>query len=255
MPAQRQRFSIGTLIFLLLFGGVFAYAGILVVNTGKIDASWQRVSGTIVDVSSYISKGSTIYTAIVEYHVGDQAYKVTSNFGSSMYPAKGGTREVAYNPAQPQEAKVVESGAAGLLPYIFPIVGIAVALFAIIFFIKSLKRESEIKRLMQSGQKVQGVLVDVQVANSSNSRRSSYKLVVAATDFSGTVRNYVSDSISGIAAIAMEDFRTTPIPMDVYIDSANPSSYYVDVSGVPELTAASIIDLLKKAAASKSVNG
>ena len=65
----------------------------------------------------------------------------------------------------------------------------------------------------------------------------------------------MSDSISGIAAIAMEDFRTTPIPMDVYIDSANPNSYYVDASGVPELTAGGIVDLLKKAAASKSVNG
>ncbi|MEK7583505.1 MAG: DUF3592 domain-containing protein [Patescibacteria group bacterium] len=255
MSAQRQKFGIGTLIFILLIGAAFTWAGMVMVGQSKIDPSWQRVAGMIVDSTSRISKGSTTYTPIVQYQVGDQTYRITAFVGTSMYPAVGTTREVAYDPAQPHNAKVVESGVGGALPYIFSIIGVALCVFAIVSYIRSLKRGSEIKRLMQSGQKLQGVLVDVEVASTSSNRRSSYKLVVAATDSAGIVQNYVSDSISGIAAIAMQDFRTTPIPLDVYVDPADPESYYVDISDVPNLTPDKILELLKKASTYTSVNG
>ena len=102
---------------------------------------------------------------------------------------------------------------------------------------------------MQSGQKLQGILVDVQSEGSDNN--SGYKIVVSATDTSGAVQNYVSDSLTGIGGLAIADFRSNPIPIDVYIDPANPQNYYVDVADIPNLTPERIGELIKSAMQNK----
>lgn len=242
--AKRQKFGVGSLIFLLLFGAVFAGVSLFIINGMRIDPSWTQISGEVVDTTSKVSDGSTTYSAVVEYSVNGQEYRATSSSSSSFAPTIGEKREVAYNPAQPNQAKVVEGATAGLL-WLFPIIGVAILVIAPIAFIRSLKRSSAINNLMQTGLKLQGILTDIQSTSGNNN--SSYKIVVSATDNTGTVQNYVSDSVGGIGGLAMADFRTNPIPIDVYIDSANPQNYYVDIADIPNLTPERIAELVQSA--------
>ena len=73
--------------------------------------------------------------------------------------------------------------------------------------------------------------------------------MVSPTYSRGKDQKYKSDSLTGIGGLAMADFRTNPIPIDVFIDPSNPAEYYVDVSDVPNLTPERIATLIKNAAA------
>lgn len=241
---KRQKFGVFPLIFLLLFGAVFAGAGIFAIKGSKIDPNWTRISGQVVDSSSRISDGSTTYTPVVQYSVNGQTYKVTSSTGSSFYPNIGDTREIAYNPSRPDQAKVVEGAGSKAFLWLFPAIGFGVLVLAPILFVRSLHRSNKINNLMQTGQKLQGILVEIQSTGSSDNN-NTYKIVVSATDNSGSVQNYVSDQLSGIGGLAMADFRNNPIPIDVYIDPTNSQNYYVDISDVPNLTPERIGELIK----------
>ncbi len=250
---RRQNFSIGSLIFLILFGAVFTGVGLAIYKSTQTDDSWTRVQGEVASVSSRISEGSTLYTPVVSYEANGKAYQVAGNGGSSSYPNIGDKREVAYNPTRPDQSKVVESAGSKMFILIFPAVGIAMLILAPILFIKSLQRSSRIKNLVRTGQKVRGVLVDIQT-NSGNNNNHTYNIVVSAADNSGGVQNYTSDSLSGIAGLAMADFRNNPIPIDVYIDPTNTQNYYVDVSDIPNLTPQRISELIKSAVSSTQPN-
>ena len=248
MNARRQKFGIGSFIGLFLFGAIFTVAGYFGIQSTKVDPSWTRVQGTVIDAEERrSSKGGTTYAAVVEYTEGEETNNVTSSFSSSFYPDVGETREVSYNPAQPGQAKVVEGLGSSWFLYIFPIVGILCILLAPYYFVKSIRRGGEIKRLMQSGQKLQGGLVDIKDSPVVVNGVRSHILVVAATDNMGKVQNYESDYVTGVGTVAMEDLRNSPVPIDVYVDNANPKSYYVDISDIPNLTPERITELLKKA--------
>lgn len=249
LKVRRQKFGIGPMVFLLLFGASFVGAGVFAIQSNKIDPSWTRVTGEIVDSSSRTSDGSTTYSPVVKYEVSGQSYRVASNMGSSSYPKIGGTREIAYDPSRPNESKVVEGTGSILWLYLFPIIGTACVVIGLYAFIRSTKRSGNINRLMQSGQKLQGILVDIQ--SGSSNRKGGYKIVVSATDLSGTVQNFVSDQLTGIGGLAMADFRSNPIQIDVYLDPANPNNYYVDVADIPNITSERIADLIKTAVQNK----
>ncbi len=242
---KRQKFGVGSLIFLLLFGAIFTAVGLFAINNSKADPNWTLVSGKVVDSVRDTDDDSTTYAAVVEYSVDGREYQVTSNLSSSFMPTIGEEREVSYDPEQPSKAKVVESAGATFWVWIFPIAGVAIMIYAPVAFAKSLKRSSTIKNLMQTGQKLQGVLTDIQSIGSDENK--SYKIVVSATDNSGMVQSYVSDSIAGLGGLALADFRSNPIPVNVYIDPTNPKSYYVDVDGLPGITPQRINELIQSA--------
>jgi len=73
----------------------------------------------------------------------------------------------------------------------------------------------------------------------------TYNLIVSAS-YNGVVNNYISDSLNGVAGLAMSDFNNNPISIDVYINPLNPEEYYVDISDIPTLTPDRIIELIKK---------
>lgn len=240
--AKRDKMTVRGLIMLMGLGAAFIVASFFIFNSLKIDDSWIRTKGEVVGSTSRLSDGSTQYTPIISYEVKGRTYKVTSNGSSSMAPSIGDEREVAYDPAQPNVAKVVET--TGILAFLllFPIVGLAILILVPIYFVKSLKRSRHIKHLMQSGNKLEGVLVDTSRGNSN-----SMVITVAAVDGKGETRNYVSDPILGAAGLALADFRNEPVPIDVYVDPSKPDDYYVDISDIPNLTPQRIGDLLKRA--------
>lgn len=249
LKVRRQNFGIGSALFLLLFGAVFTGVGVLALRSNEVDPNWTKVTGEVVDSTSRTGDSSTTYSPVVKYEVNGRSYRVASRISSSSYPRIGEKREVAYNPVRPDQSKVVEDASTQWFLYLFPLVGIVCLAIAAYAFIRSIRRSGNISRLVQSGQKLQGVLVDVRSQGSGNN--SGYKIVVSATDQSGTVQNYVSDSLIGIGGLAMADFRNNPIPIDVYIDPANPQNYYVDVADIPNLTPERIGELIKSATQNK----
>jgi hypothetical protein len=258
---HRKKVGIGTLALFLIIGIAFTVAGIALVNSSKINPDWKRVNGTVVGSTTSFSNGgtsnSTTYTPIIQYTVSGQAYHIAGSTGSSSYPVKGTPKQVAYDPSSPGHAKQVVSGGARAFFYVFPLAGILVIIGSILGFIRSSRRSHDIGDLMSTGQKIQGVIVDIQstmmntttnTGGFGNATSASYKVVVAATDANGQVHNYTSDSLQGIEGLAMADFRANPIPVDVYVDPANPNNYYVDVSELPNLSPDRIAGLIKSAA-------
>ena len=252
---RRRKFGAGTLLYLFIFGVMFTGGGLFALQSNKVDPSWTKTTGQIVDTSSRTRDDSTTYSPVITYEVQGQSYRVLSNSGSSSYPTIGAEREVAYNPARPDQSKVVETASTQGFLYLFPALGILVMIAAPVAFVISRKRSHAITRLVQSGQKLPGVLVDIQTTGSSNSSDSNnFTITVAAADPSGAVHNYVSDSLGGVGGLAMADFRNSPISIDVYVDPTNPQNYYVDISDVPNLTPERIVALIKSAATSQQPN-
>lgn len=241
---KRQKFGISAFVFLMLFGALFGGAGLFALKSAQIDESWSRTQGKVVDVSSRISDGSTMHTAVVEYKVDGSSHRVTAGSSSSVYPSIGSVREVAYDPAHPNNAKVAEGWGIKTLLWAFPVIGLFCIILAPILFSRSLRRSARIEQLMRTGQRLQGVLVDIQSTGNDNNT-NTYKITVSAADSTGVVSNYTSDKLGGVAGLAMADFRNNPIPVDVYVDATNPEHYYVDISDIPNLTPQRINELIQ----------
>jgi len=235
---KRQKFGIGSMIFIVLFGAVFLGVGLLFVSSQRIDSSWERVDAKVVEVNSHLSDGSTMYSPVYQYTVDNQSFRVSSGVSTSWKPDIGGTAEIAFNPADPSEAKVVggSTGMMNLLVLIFPIIGALIIFGSIFGFIRSRKRSRTIDSLKATGHKITGVVVGINSTGATNGVQN-YKVVVAADDGMSNVRNYTSDNlVGGTGLMAMSNFATQSIPIDVYLDPTNPEKYYVDVSDVPNLT-------------------
>ena len=248
VKARRQKFGIGSLIIMIIIGVVFLGIGKAVVKGTSVNSSWTKVTGSVVSVSSNINNGSTTYTPVVQYTVNGQQYQVTSSISSSAYPAVGSTKQVAYNPSQPSDAKVVTSAGQLWFVYLFPVVGVLLVIGAPILFVRSIRRSKDIKSLQQTGTKLQGILSDVLMAGQTNTNGggTTYKMVVTATNLSGQPQNFTSDTIRGIGGITLAHFQSNPIPIDVYVNPSNPNDYYVDISDIPELTPEKISELIRQ---------
>lgn len=247
LKARRHKFGLPSLIMMMVIGASMLGVFMLIFTSTQIDDSWVRVEGKVVDSKMKRGSKSTTYSSIVEYTVDGTAYRVTSNMGSSSMPSIGSAEEVAYNPSNIADAKVVSDGAPGVF-WLFPAIGVIMIIAAPIFFVRGLMRDRAIRRLKRTGTKLEGVLVDIKRANSNSSR-----LVVAAVDTSGSSKTYVSDAVTGAVGLTLSDFQNTAIPIDVYVDPTNPDNYYVDLSDIPELTPESIKQLVQKAVSGQSV--
>lgn len=248
---QRKKFGVGSLIIMVVVAIMFIAGGVIVVNSSKIDPSWNQIQGRVVDFTvDTNTDDQATYTPTIEYEVDGKSYKTKSNLSSSSKPVKGEAKEVAYNPDNPSEAKV-KGGLPALFQWLLPVIGVSLLIVAPIMFIKSLKRSDNINKLKQTGQKLQGVIIDIQSYTRPSENRSgvsvsdtSYRIIASATDISGNVQNYTSDELTGIGGLAMADFRSNPIPVDVYIDPTNSQNYYVDISELPNLTPERIKELI-----------
>ncbi len=247
LGVKRHKVGFGSMILLLFFSGMFAAFGLFAIKNQRIDDRWLRVSGQVVEVSSKVREGKVMYTAIVSYSVGSQVYQVSSGISSSLAPTMGETREVAYNPEQPNQARVVQGGWITWLFWSFPIIGALTALSAMAGFVQSILRSVAIRQLKRNGQKIQGVLTDIRSAGGGKKNNGIFTIVVSAINPSGMTQSYQSDLLSGIGGLAMSDYKSSPIAIDVYIDPMNPEKYYVDIEDIPDLTPERVMELVQAA--------
>ncbi len=248
LTTKRNTFGVGSLIGLLILGAMFLGIGGIIVASSQIDSTWTRVDGTVVG-SDRSSTNDSAYTPIVSYTVNGATYQVKSSISTSSYPTVGSTMQVAYSPSSPANAKIVAGKSTMVLLLIFPAIGLIMLILAPVLFVRSRKRGQAIEQLIQTGQKVTGVMTDIKQTGSKNGS-STYKLVVSAADASGTVRQYTSDSLTGMIGLVMASFQGKAMPIDVYLDPGNPDHYYVDISDIPSLDAQSITRLVNSARSS-----
>ncbi len=143
----RQQFGLGSLISLCFSGVLFVLIGLFFYNTNKIDPAWTRVEGSVVGATQTLnrssqstSNSSIIYTPIVEYRVDNQKYKVTANNGTSNPPSVGAQYPVAYSPANPTDAKVVNSKNVNLIPLVLPAIGIFMIISGLVVYISNQRK-------------------------------------------------------------------------------------------------------------------
>jgi hypothetical protein len=241
----RHQTGFKELLVSVIFGTIFIAVGIPFVKSNRIPSGWEKINGEIIEASTRQREGSTLYSPVVEYQIKGEAYRVSGNVSTSWMPKIGDTREVAYNPAMPSQARLTESGATNMIVWIFPLSGGLLILLTLYGFIKSKVRSRQIQELISHGTKITGVLIDIKVP--LNRKDNTFQIVVSATDLQGVVQNYVSDPVSGIGALGLADFKSQPIPIDVYLDSGNQKIYYVDVADIPNLTSERIQQLIKNA--------
>jgi hypothetical protein len=245
--ARRQGFGLGSLLLLLVIGGSFLGTSTIFAKSFFGHKDWPKVTGEVIDVATHSSSDGTTYAPVVQYVVGSQTYKVTSSLATSSYPTKGAHLDVAYNPANPAQAEVDMGLLSQLFFWIFPVIGAGLILLGLVLFILSQRRAGKIHHLVQTGQKVQGVVVEIRQSQTTVNNAQGYQVVVSAPDGKGSTAEYISDTLTGIGGLAMADFRTHPIPIDVYLDPAEPKNYYVDISDIPGLTLDRIKELIQKA--------
>lgn len=247
LKARRQKFGIGSLIVMLIIGVAFIGIGKTVLKSMSVNSSWTRVTGKVISVSAGNTSGSTTtYAPIVQYTANGQQYQVSSSVSSSSYPQIGTPKQVAYDPSNPGDAKVINGVGTTWFVYIFPIVGIIMVVGSPILFVRSMRRSHDIKGLQQTGVKLQGVLTDVLQVGQTNQGGSAYKMIVSATNQAGQVQAYTSDTIHGMGGITLAHFQSHPIPIDVYVNPSNPKDYYVDISDIPSLTPEKISELIQQ---------
>ena len=247
LNARRQKFGIGSAIFLILFGVIFSGIGLFSILNLGISSSWTRISGQVISLSRSSNGNSIMYSPVVKYVVDGKEYQITSSVSSSFMPVVGKEQEVAYNSSLPSQAKVAENISRTWWLWLFPIVGVTALIMTPILFVKSLRRSNAITNLIETGHRLQGILIDIQATGAEVNKKPFYKIIVAATNRSGTVQNYASDLLTGVEALFMVDFRITPIAIDVYADRTDPQKYYVDISDIPNLTPEGINKLIQRA--------
>lgn len=266
MGNRRSRFGIGSLLMMLVFGGAFGGAGLFLFNSMSINSSWPRIEGKVVALGqSQDTHGNLTYAPTVQYTVSGVSHEVQAGVGTGSHPVLGSSMQVAYDPNDPMQAKVVQGGFVGVMPWLFMLIGAGFLVLAPVLFVRSMLRGKDISNLKQTGQKVQGVITAIQANNSNigtgggpgyygrpmgsamSSGNSGYRVMVSAPDLSGQVQNFVSDNVTGIGELAMADFQQHPIPIDVYINPSNPKDYYVDIEELPGLTPDRIKDLIAAA--------
>ena len=243
--AQRKRFGVGGLIFIILFGAVFVGAGLLFVKDDLRSQGWTASPGVISAVNqSRNSDGQIMYTPTVSYSVDGESYTATQSYATGSSYSVGEKQTVHYNPSNPSEGVIRTSGT-NFFIYIFPLIGIAAIIFGIVSFIRDIRRSGRINALKSTGIKIQGVVTDI--SNGGSSNNSSSTITVSAVNLNGQAQQYTSDAIGGIGIVGLADYQTKPVAIDVYIDGANPDSYYVDLDDIPNITPERIGSLLQSA--------
>lgn len=242
--ARRSKFGVSSLLFFLLFGGFWLAIIAPLALATRVDSGWERVSGKVIEVRTSTNDDGTTYSPVVEYYVDSSRHVITSSVSTGSAPQIGGSQEVAYDPENPFDAKVVQGSGLSWIIGLFVAVGVIMITIGPILYVRSLRRSRAVQMLVDTGQKVQGIVVDVRQASG---KEGSYKIVVAAPSLSGTTEHYTSDAATGIGGLTMADFQGNPIPIDVYIDPINPQNYYVDIDDIPALTPERIKELINKA--------
>jgi Protein of unknown function (DUF3592) len=155
-----------------LVGGIFGLVGIVLLvvaaaiaySTVSFLAAAERVDGEVVDMTERTSTStsssggtstSTSWYPTVEFGVDGETYSFQSNTGSNP-PAYdvGDTAEVAYDPNDPNDARLASFGWAFLAPLIVGGLGIVFTPLGVFLFVKGRRLLAQLAWLRENGREI-----------------------------------------------------------------------------------------------------
>jgi hypothetical protein len=126
----------------LVFGFGFLGAAVALYFSNQIPSSWSREDGTITSYTTSLAgagNSGPSYCAIITYKVANTPYTVDSHSCGGGVPAIGAPAQVAYNPSNPADSKVVPGLGGAMFIALAGIVGLALLILAPVAFVKSKK--------------------------------------------------------------------------------------------------------------------
>ncbi len=131
-PQQASKKTLSLFATLLLFGTAFLTGGMVLLWSSHIPSDWQQTEGRITgSVYSPSQRGTGTYSPIVSYQVAGITYEARGSSGKGSSHVAGEIHKVAYNPDQPDEAKVVEGAGSKMLSLLCALLGAGMLVFAV----------------------------------------------------------------------------------------------------------------------------
>lgn len=108
-PTIRTTSPLKTLVWMIVFGLIFLGSAVVFYFGDQIPSSWVKENGTITSYTTDYSAANhgPTYCAVVTYRVKGVNYTANAQSCSGGIPSVGTPAQVAYNPANPPNGKVV----------------------------------------------------------------------------------------------------------------------------------------------------
>jgi hypothetical protein len=148
-----------------LIGGIFGAIGVILLGVGVawtvsiavFLASAERTEGRVVALNERTSSGSRsiVWYPTVEYTVDGRVYSIDSSFASSPPAYSVGEHvQVAYDPADPPDARIVSFGTNYLPATLFGGLGVVFAPLGTVLFVMGRRIRRQHEWLMRNGREV-----------------------------------------------------------------------------------------------------
>ena len=141
-----KRNILAGILFLCIGAGLIAGSIIYKQSTEKKLGAWPHAHAEVVAYDFEYRRDDDgdmerYYYAILEFEANGKTYRVKSHTSSNMLPSVGTTREIAYDPVNPEN--FVEAESAGFAFVILMIVGAAFAAGGLFFIVMSLVKRKK----------------------------------------------------------------------------------------------------------------
>ena len=209
-------FLIVGILFLLIFGGVFA------LNIFKANSLDSSIMSTSVEVNSYFDdEGDEMYRTTYYYEVEGEKYTCSSSVSTSIFPGEQ-NKKVYYDSKNPSNCMTQDSKFFNYIMLIFLIIPVVFIYVAVVNFKKINKRVKKMLELNQTGKLIKNLPYRLENTNMTVNDVPIKRPVIDYTLPSGTQVTLYGD--------ARHDGKQWDEDgmVDLLIDETNPDNYYID---------------------------
>jgi hypothetical protein len=217
--------KIAILIAVLFLGLFILWPLITVIESVKFKKNGVHTEGTVSDRDTH-GKGLARVTVIFKTQDGSE---VSAKAQKRNFVGTGDKTELWYDPADPQ--KIDFGDTIGYNMRVVIIVGLVIILM-IYLLVKILLAESAKKKLLKSGTKISAEFVVIDRNEKYRMGEKNPWIIKCKWTDSRNNREYFF--VSKDYTINPKDYLAGRRYIDVYIDPADPSKYYMDASFMPE---------------------
>lgn len=203
---------------------------------------WKKVPAEIVGFNKRTnSSGNIEFISVVDYKIDENINEVLISAGETA-PQIGQHTTIYYDPQNPSEFAYDDLPILNLIVLIIPISGVILMIFSISNFKKRQKlekfeteeqNEAIVSRIKNSGTKIFGEIIDVEVSNSPNG--ASVGRAVIRAKFAGREQIFRSGSIEGLTPGLLVSYLANPMPVSILISGNDTEDYYVESEEILEV--------------------
>jgi hypothetical protein len=120
----------------LIIGIIFLAVSGVMYTQQQSRKAWPTTNGHITGLTSRAdANGGRVFAGVVSYTVNGHTYSIQDSSSTKWKPHTGGTKQVVYNPSDPNKAYVKMSSVwKWLFVVIFPIFGCLLLIYALLGF-------------------------------------------------------------------------------------------------------------------------